>query len=151
MLVVRNDGDAKGVIAKNTKVVEAVYEVPLLAHATMEPCNATIPPGGGPSRHLDGIAKAPRQRQKWRPSWRAWAPEQVYFHQAYLGGGFGRRSNGDELRQAIQVAKAGQIDKPLQLLWSREQDMAADRYPPAIGGAAEGRAQRRWQAGSAAH
>ena len=57
-------------------------------------------------------------------------PEQVYFHQAYLGGGFGRRSNGDELRQAILVAKAGKIDKPLQLLWSREQDMRADRFRP---------------------
>ena len=57
-------------------------------------------------------------------------PEQVYFHQAYLGGGFGRRSNGDELRHAVLVAKAAGIDQPLQLLWSREQDMRADRFRP---------------------
>jgi isoquinoline 1-oxidoreductase beta subunit len=57
-------------------------------------------------------------------------PEQVYFHQLYLGGGFGRRTFGDELRQAIRVAKAGNITVPLQLLWSREQDMRADRYRP---------------------
>ncbi|MGH6828378.1 MAG: molybdopterin cofactor-binding domain-containing protein, partial [Rhizomicrobium sp.] len=58
------------------------------------------------------------------------APEQVYFHQLYLGGGFGRRTFGDELRQAVRVAKAGNIGVPLQLLWSREQDMRADRYRP---------------------
>jgi hypothetical protein len=57
-------------------------------------------------------------------------PEQVYFHQTFLGGGFGRRSNGDELRHAILVAQAGKIDVPLQLLWSREQDMRADRFRP---------------------
>ena len=57
-------------------------------------------------------------------------PEQVYFHQLYLGGGFGRRTFGDELRHAVRVAKAGNIDQPLQLLWSREQDMRADRYRP---------------------
>ena len=129
MLTARNDGDAKGVIAKSGKVVEAVYETPLLAHATMEPCNATV--------HL-----TPDRLDVWMGSQSALAnarmaaqvaglkPEQVYFHQAYLGGGFGRRTNGDELRQAVMVAKAGGIDKPLQLLWSREQDMRADRYRP---------------------
>ena len=129
MLTARNDGDAKSVIAGGKNVVEAVYETPLLAHATMEPCNATV--------HL----KADRL-DIWMGSQSALAnarmaaqlaglkPEQVYFHQTYLGGGFGRRSFGDELRQAVLVAKAGGIDKPLQLLWSREQDMAADRYRP---------------------
>ena len=42
MVTARNDGDAKGAIAKSAHVVEAVYETPLLAHATMEPCNATV-------------------------------------------------------------------------------------------------------------
>ena len=129
MLTARNDGDAKGVIAKGAKVVEAVYETPLLAHATMEPCNATV--------HL-----TPGRLDVWMGSQAALSnarmaaqvaglkPEQIYFHQAYLGGGFGRRTNGDELRQAVMVAKVGGIDKPLQLLWSREQDMRADRYRP---------------------
>ncbi len=129
MLTARNDGDAGGVIARSSHVVEAVYETPLLAHATMEPCNATV--------HLQ-----PDRLDIWMGSQSALAnakmaadlaglkPEQVYFHQTYLGGGFGRRSFGDELRQAVQVAKAGKIDRPLQLLWSREQDMRADRYRP---------------------
>jgi isoquinoline 1-oxidoreductase beta subunit len=129
MLTARNDGDAKKIITDSRNVIEAVYETPLLAHATMEPCNATV--------HL-----TPARLDIWMGSQSALAnakmaaevsglkPEQVYFHQAYLGGGFGRRTFGDELRQAIQVAKAGKIGVPLQLLWSREQDMRADRYRP---------------------
>lgn len=129
MVTVRNDGDAKKALAQSAKVIEAVYETPLLAHATMEPCNATV--------HLQ-----PGRLDIWMGSQSALAnaqmaaqlaglnPEQVYFHQAYLGGGFGRRSNGDELRHAVLVAKAAGIDQPLQLLWSREQDMRADRFRP---------------------
>ena len=129
MVTARNDGDAKKAIAQSARVVEAVYETPLLAHATMEPCNATI-------------LLTPDRLDVWMGSQSALAnarmaaelaglnPEQVYFHQAYLGGGFGRRSNGDELRQAVLVAKAANISQPLQLLWSREQDMRADRFRP---------------------
>jgi isoquinoline 1-oxidoreductase beta subunit len=125
----RNDGDAKGALTKAAKVVEASYDTPLLAHATMEPLNATV------------LLK-PDRLDVWMGSQSALAnarmaaqlaglqPEQVYFHQTYLGGGFGRRTNGDDLRQAILVAKTGGIDKPLQLLWSREQDIRADRFRP---------------------
>ncbi|MGZ5922037.1 MAG: molybdopterin cofactor-binding domain-containing protein [Rhizomicrobium sp.] len=129
MVTARNDGDAKGSIAGSGHVVEAVYETPLLAHATMEPCNATV--------HLtvDRLdiwmgSQSPLANTRMAAQLSGLRPEQVYFHQAYLGGGFGRRSNGDELRQAILVAKAGKIAGPLQLLWSREQDMRADRFRP---------------------
>ena len=93
----------------------AATDVSLLAHATMEPCNATV--------HL-----TPDRLDVWMGSQTALTnslmaaelaglkPEQVYFHQMYLGGGFGRRSNGDELRQAIRVVQAGKITQPLQLL-----------------------------------
>lgn len=129
MVTVRNDGDAKKALAGAPRVVEAVYETPLLAHATMEPCNATV--------HLQAD-----RLDIWMGSQSALAnaqmaaelaglePEQVYFHQAFLGGGFGRRSNGDELRHAVMVVKAANISQPLQLLWSREQDMRADRFRP---------------------
>jgi isoquinoline 1-oxidoreductase beta subunit len=129
MVTVRNDGDAKKTLSQSARLVEAVYETPLLAHATMEPCNATIQLK---SDRLDiwmgsqsALANAQMAAQLT-----GLKPEQVYFHQAYLGGGFGRRSNGDELRQAIAVAKTAKIDQPLQLLWSREQDMRADRFRP---------------------
>jgi isoquinoline 1-oxidoreductase beta subunit len=129
MVTARNDGDAKSAIAKSAHVVEAVYETPLLAHATMEPCNATV--------HLqkDRLdvwmgSQSPLQNAHMAAEEAGLKSEQVYFHQLYLGGGFGRRTFGDELRQAVRVVKAGNISQPLQLLWSREQDMRADRYRP---------------------
>jgi len=129
MVTARNDGDAKSAIAKSAHVVEAVYETPLLAHATMEPCNATV--------HLQNDrldvwmgSQSALENAKMAALEAGLKPEQVYFHQLYLGGGFGRRTFGDELRHAVRVAKAGNIRQPLQLLWSREQDMQADRYRP---------------------
>ncbi|MGH9809854.1 MAG: xanthine dehydrogenase family protein molybdopterin-binding subunit, partial [Terriglobia bacterium] len=129
LVAARNDGDAKSVIAKSPHVVTAEYETPLLAHCTMEPCNATV--------HLqkDRLdiwmgSQSAFSNAKMAAEETGLKPEQVYFHQTYLGGGFGRRTFGDELRHAIRVAKAGNIDVPLQLLWSREQDMHADRYRP---------------------
>ena len=129
LVTARNDGDAKSVIARSKNVITAEYETPLLAHATMEPCNATV--------HLqkDRLdiwmgSQSAFSNAKMAAEETGLKPEQVYFHQTYLGGGFGRRTFGDELRHAIRVAKAGNIDVPLQLLWSREQDMRADRYRP---------------------
>jgi isoquinoline 1-oxidoreductase subunit beta len=129
MVTARNDGDAKNAIARSAHVVEAVYETPLLAHATMEPCNATV--------HLQNDrldvwmgSQSALENAKMAAQEVGLKPEQVYFHQLYLGGGFGRRTFGDELRHAVRVAKAGNIRQPLQLLWSREQDMQADRYRP---------------------
>ncbi len=129
MIAARDDGDAKGIIAKAANVVEAVYETPLLAHATMEPLNATVLLGADRLDIWMGSQSA-LANARMAAQIAGLKPEQVYFHQTYLGGGFGRRTNGDDLRQAIEVAKAGKIDKPLQLLWSREQDMRADRYRP---------------------
>ncbi len=129
MVTAKDDGDAKSAIAKSAHVIEAVYETPLLAHATMEPCNATV--------HLqkDRLdiwmgSQSPLANAKMAADETGLKPEQVYFHQLYLGGGFGRRTFGDELRQAVRVAKVANITQPLQLLWSREQDMRADRYRP---------------------
>lgn len=129
LVTARNDGDAKSVIAKSQHVITAEYETPLLAHATMEPCNATV--------HLtkDRLdiwmgSQSALSNAQMAAEETGLKPEQIYFHQMYLGGGFGRRTFGDELRHAIRVAKAGNIDVPLQLLWSREQDMRADRYRP---------------------
>lgn len=129
LVTARNDGDAKAAIAASKHVVEAVYETPLLAHATMEPCNATVHLQDGRLDIWMGSQSA-LDNAKMAADVAGLKPEQVYFHQLYLGGGFGRRTFGDELRHAVRVAKAGNIRQPLQLLWSREQDMHADRYRP---------------------
>jgi len=55
-------------------------------------------------------------------------PEQITINNCFLGGGFGRRGNNDEMRQAILVAK--QVGKPVKLVWTREEDMTQDRYRP---------------------
>jgi isoquinoline 1-oxidoreductase beta subunit len=129
MLTARNDGDAKTAVANSQHVVEAVYETPLLAHATMEPCNATVHLHDGRLDIWMGSQSA-LANARMAAQLAGVEPSQVFFHQCYLGGGFGRRSFGDELRHAVLVARAGEITVPLQLLWSREQDMHADRYRP---------------------
>jgi isoquinoline 1-oxidoreductase beta subunit len=56
------------------------------------------------------------------------APENVYIHNCFLGGGFGRRAINDELEQAVLVSKA--VGKPVKLVWTREEDIRHDRYRP---------------------
>jgi isoquinoline 1-oxidoreductase beta subunit len=55
-------------------------------------------------------------------------PEQVYIHNTFIGGGFGRKSKNDEMAQAIQIAKA--VNRPVKLVWTREDDIRHDRYRP---------------------
>ena len=112
-----------------TRRFEWTYEVPFLAHATMEPLNATarVTAEGAqvwaPTQHPDGtrdvIAQAsglPRDR----------CSLQVTF----LGGGFGRKWETDFVRQAVEVAR-GRPGTPIKLTWTREQDFRHDRFRPA--------------------
>jgi isoquinoline 1-oxidoreductase beta subunit len=127
MVSARNDGNVDDAFAKGGRIVEAVYEAPHLAHATMEPLNATV--------HLQ-----PDRLDVWVGSQTPMGtilqaaaasglkPEQVNIHNCFLGGGFGRRSINDEMRQAILVAK--QVGKPVKLVWTREEDITQDRYRP---------------------
>ncbi len=127
MVQVRADGDVAPVLAGGGKVIEAFYQVPHLAHAPMEPLNATVnvQPDRldvwiGTQNALGTIGQAAKAS--------GMPQEQVYVHNAYLGGGFGRRSNNDEMIQAIAISK--EIGKPVKLTWSREQDIRGDRYRP---------------------
>ena len=127
MVSARNDGDVDAAFAKGGKIVEAVYEAPHLAHATMEPLNATV--------HLhDGVlevwlgSQTPMGTIRQAAAASGLKPEQIVIHNCFLGGGFGRRSINDEMRQAILVAK--QVGKPVKLVWTREEDMTHDRYRP---------------------
>ena len=125
---VRNDGDVDAALSSGDKLIEAVYELPFQAHATMEPMNITI--------HLRGDeceVWAPTQSPDWVQ--RAVAqvvglpPQKVIVHTTFLGGGFGRRAMADYPVEAAQIAK--KVDKPVQLVWTREDDMAHDFYRPA--------------------
>jgi isoquinoline 1-oxidoreductase beta subunit len=57
------------------------------------------------------------------------APENVYVHTCFLGGGFGRRAYGDDVKQAVTIAKA-MAGKPVKMIWTREEDMRHDFYRP---------------------
>jgi isoquinoline 1-oxidoreductase beta subunit len=127
MVTARNDGNVDDAFGVGGKIVEAVYEAPHLAHATMEPLNATV--------HLqpDKLevwlgSQTPMGTIRQAAAASGLKPEQIVVHNCFLGGGFGRRSINDEMRQAILVAK--QIDKPVKLVWTREEDMTHDRYRP---------------------
>ena len=125
----RKQGDVKNAIAQATTTLEAVYSAPYLAHATMEPMNCT-------AQVLDGHVTvwAPTQVPGFARDMAARAagvaPGAVTVHVTYLGGGFGRRLEVDFIGQAVRVAlEMGGL--PVQLVWSREEDMTHDFYRPA--------------------
>jgi isoquinoline 1-oxidoreductase beta subunit len=125
--VARSNGDAAKAIAGAATRITAQYEVPYLAHATMEPLNATA---HWQADRLDlwvGTQMA-NITLKAVAGITKLKPEQVYVHNAFLGGGFGRRGGIDEGVQAAFVSKA--VGKPVKLIWSREEDMRHDRYRP---------------------
>jgi CO/xanthine dehydrogenase Mo-binding subunit len=124
----RNDGDVDAALAAAAKKVEATYELPFLAHATMEPMNCTA------SVTAQGVELwAPTQFPDWWGGSAAKAvgmkPEQAKVHVTLLGGAFGRRAFPDQAVQAAVLSKA--VGKPVQVLWTREDDMQHDFYRPA--------------------
>jgi isoquinoline 1-oxidoreductase beta subunit len=123
----KGDADA-GLAAPGAKLVEAVYEAPFLSHSPMEPLNCTV--ALAPDRADVWIStQAPMAVLQETAKDTGLKPEQVYVHNAFVGGGFGRRGGAhDELVQAIAVAK--QVGKPVKLIWSREQDIRRDRFRP---------------------
>lgn len=127
--IARKDGDADGALAGAAKKVEAMYEAPFLAHATMEPMNCTA------DVRADGCdVYAPTQFQTVNQLTAAkitgLKPEQVRIHTTYLGGGFGRRAEQDFVIETVELSKA--MNAPVQVTWSREDDMQSDFYRPAV-------------------
>jgi len=125
---VRNQGDVDAALVSAAKKVEATYEMPYLAHATMEPMNATA------SVTANGIEIwGPTQFPDWWAGAAAGAvglkPEQAKVHVTLLGGGFGRRAFPDVAVEAALLSKA--VGKPVKVQWTREDDMQHDFYRPA--------------------
>ena len=126
--VIRNDGDFKGAQARAAKTLEAVYEVPFLAHATMEPANCT-------AHFHDGECEvwAPTQIPEAAAASVAQALAipitHVKVHVTYIGGGFGRRLIQDYAVEAALISRAA--DAPVKVIWTREDDIRHDFYRPA--------------------
>lgn len=126
--VARQEGDPEKAFAKAAKTVHAEYEVPYLAHACMEPMNCTAH-----VRKDDCDVWVPTQAQTSTQRTAAeitgLEPESIQVHTTFLGGGFGRRSEQDFIADAVQLSKA--MDAPVQVLWTREDDLQHDYYRPA--------------------
>jgi isoquinoline 1-oxidoreductase subunit beta len=120
-------GDVAAAFAKPARVVEALYEVPYLAHAPMEPLNATAHWQGNRVDVWMGT-QAPESALALAAKAGGVDPKAVFVHNCFLGGGFGRRAVNDELTQAVEVSKA--LRRPIKLIWTREEDIRSDRYRP---------------------
>ena len=126
--IARKDGDVDTALASAPKKVEAAYEVPFLAHATMEPmnCAADVRANGcdiyAPTQFQTSTQNTGAKITELRP-------EQVRVHTTFLGGGFGRRAKQDFVTEAVEISKA--VNAPVQVTWSREDDMQQDFYRPA--------------------
>jgi len=128
-LVARKEGNPEQALANAVRQISAEYEVPYLAHATMEPLNCCVDLRrdrcdiwtGTQFQTIDRNTAAAAAGLK---------PNQVRIHTTYLGGGFGRRANpySDFVVGAVEVAKA--VRKPVKVIWTREDDMKGGYYRP---------------------
>jgi isoquinoline 1-oxidoreductase beta subunit len=115
-------------LAKAKKRVTASYEVPYLAHAAMEPLNCTVHVTGGGCKIWTGT-QGPTGAQKAAAEVLGIPPEKVEVTTVFLGGGFGRRSQSEFVAEAVHVAK--QLEEPVQVVWTRQDDLRAGYYRPA--------------------
>jgi isoquinoline 1-oxidoreductase beta subunit len=124
----RDAGDADKALAAGGRVIEALYETPYVAHACMEPMNCTacvrkdrcdvwVP------TQAQTAAQATAAEVSGLPK------SAVHIHTTYLGGGFGRRLQQDFVTEAVELSKA--LGVPVQVMWTREDDMQHDFYRPA--------------------
>ncbi len=102
------------------KSVEAIYQLPLLAHATMEPLNATVHVSADQCEIWLGT-QVPNRVVAAAVKLTGLPEEKIIFHNFFLGGGFGRRLEADIAVQAIKIAK--QVNYPVKVIWSREEDV----------------------------
>jgi isoquinoline 1-oxidoreductase beta subunit len=125
--VAQNIGDVDKTMASAVTKVEATYQVPFLAHATMEPMNCTV--------HVrkDGceiwVGNQALARAQATAAKTAGLPlDKVVVHNHLIGGGFGRRLESDGIARAVQIAM--QVEGPLKVIWTREEDIQHDMYRP---------------------
>jgi isoquinoline 1-oxidoreductase beta subunit len=124
--VARSDGDIAKGLATGEKV-EAAYELPFLAHATMEPLNATVHLKPDSCEIWTGTQVIARVQSEAAKA--AGLPvDKVIANNHLLGGGFGRKLEPDMVVKAVRIAK--QVDGPVKVVWTREEDIQQDVYRP---------------------
>ena len=125
--VAQTIGDVDAAMARAATKVEAIYQVPFLAHATMEPMNCTV------HVRTDGceiwVGSQVLARAQAAAAKTAGLPlDKVVVHNHLIGGGFGRRLEVDGIIRAVEIAK--QVDGPVKVVWTREEDIQHDMYRP---------------------
>jgi isoquinoline 1-oxidoreductase beta subunit len=120
-------GNAAEALKKAAKTFSAVYELPLVAHVTMEPMNCTA---DVKADHCDVYVGTQVQQltQTAAATAAGLKPDRVSVHTTLLGGGFGRRLEVDFVPAAVEASKA--VGAPVKLIWTREDDMTHDLYRP---------------------
>lgn len=124
----RKDGDTEGVFKTAAKVIEAEFQCPFLPHNSMEPMNffadvkpdsvELVGPTQNPSSHRDQVAKLLNI-----------PADKISVEMTRMGGGFGRRLNGDFVVEAAELSSI--IKAPVKVMWTREDDMSGGIYRPA--------------------
>jgi isoquinoline 1-oxidoreductase beta subunit len=125
--VAQNIGDTDKAMESAATKLDAIYHVPFLAHATMEPMNCTV------HVHKDGceiwVGSQVLARVQVAAAQTAGLPlDKVVVHNHLIGGGFGRRLEIDGVVRAVQIAK--HVDGPVKVVWTREEDIQHDMYRP---------------------
>lgn len=126
--VQREEGDVDDAYAASgARVIESVYTGPYMAHAPMEPLNATVHVERDRCRIWVGTQFQSGVRSN-AARLLGLEPEQIELHTTYMGGGFGRRGVLDVPMMAVRVAQ--RVGRPVQVVWSREQDTRGGFYRP---------------------
>lgn len=125
---VRSEGDGADALDDATTVLDVEYRAPYLAHATLEPQNCTVELSSdfceiwAPTQGPDVVAA-------WAENITGLSRSRIEVHTTLIGGGFGRRLTQDFAIEAVKIAKACGL--PIQLIWSRQDDIQHDVYRPA--------------------
>jgi isoquinoline 1-oxidoreductase beta subunit len=127
----KKEGDVDKALAGAARTLEATYEFPYLAHATMEPMNCVVRLGANECEVWNG-EQFQTGDQMALAKLLGLSPQNVTIHQLYAGGSFGRRANpvSDYLVEAASIAKAAGVREPVKLVWTREEDTRAGFYRP---------------------
>jgi isoquinoline 1-oxidoreductase subunit beta len=125
--IAQNIGDADKAMANAATKIEASYQLPFLAHATMEPMNCTVHVRKDECEIWVGTQAIARVQAMAAKA--AGLPvEKVIVHNHLIGGGFGRRLEADGAVRAVEIAR--QVDGPVKVVWTREEDIQHDMYRP---------------------
>lgn len=128
LYTVESTGTPGTAIAGSPKKLDATYTLPYVAHACMEVLNCTVNFVPGISCEIWAPTQSAKAVLQLAMLITGMAATQIVVHTTYLGGGLGRKAEADFVSQAIQVAMA--VQKPVMLMWPREQDFTRDQYRP---------------------